>query len=131
MEKIIRIEELNGAKRDGKSYGGYEGFRVITDKQSIEIGVSDARSCCESFGHISTPDDVKEFEGAYLLSISRVDEALKKYECLEYMDEGQAIFINLETSKGTLQLTVYNSHNGYYGHTAYVKSKQLNIEECL
>lgn len=50
--------------------------------------------------------------------------------------EGEAMFINFETSKGTLQFTLYNSHNGYYGHTAKVISKrpgntEIIKEDCL
>jgi hypothetical protein len=41
------------------------------------------------------------------------------------------MFVNLETDKDTLQLTVYNSHNGYYGHSAFIRSNQINKEITL
>jgi hypothetical protein len=34
-------------------------------------------------------------------------------------------FITFETSNGTLQLAVYNEHNGYYGHNCYIKSNLM------
>ena len=45
--------------------------------------------------------------------------------------EGGVMFVNITTSKGVLQFVAYNEHNGYYGHSACVISKQLNHEECL
>jgi len=132
MEKILRIEETNFKTKE-KSWGGYDGFQIITDKQTIQIGISDGQCCCESFGCLITNDDTTEFIGAKLKSIAIVDTALnnKKIEELEYLDSGGAMFVNLETSKGLLQFVAYNGHNGYYGHEAVLVSKQLNHEESL
>ena len=107
--------------------------KQITDQQTIKVGISSGQSCCESYGYLTTNDDLKEFEGTELLSISIVDTALnnKKIEELEYLDAGGAMFVNFETSKGLMQLVAYNGHNGYYGHDAVLVSKQLNHEECL
>ena len=41
MEKILRIEESN-FKINEKSYGGYDGYEIVTDKQTIRIGISDS-----------------------------------------------------------------------------------------
>ena len=48
-----------------------------------------------------------------------------------YSEECSAMFVNFETSNGTFQLTMYNTHNGYYGHSAVLVSKQLNVREIL
>jgi hypothetical protein len=132
MEKILRIEETNFKTKKG-SCGGYDGYQIITDQQTIQIGISDGQACCESFGCIITNDETKEFIGAELLGISITDTALnnKKIEEIEYLDCGDAMFVNLETSEGLLQFVAYNSHNGYYGHDAVLISKQLNYEEFL
>jgi len=132
MEKILRIEETNFKTKKG-SCGGYDGYQIITDQQTIQIGISDSQVCCESFGCIITNDETKEFIGAELLGISITDTALnnKKIEEIEYLDCGDAMFVNLETSEGLLQFVAYNSHNGYYGHDAVLISKQLNYEEFL
>lgn len=132
MEKILRIEETN-FKTNEKGWSSYDGYQIITDQQTIKIGISDGQSCCESFGCIITNDEIKEFIGAELLGISITDTALnnKKIEELEYLDCGGAMFVNLETSEGLLQFVAYNSHNGYYGHEAVLVSKQLNCEEGL
>lgn len=132
MEKILRIEETN-FKTDEKGWSSYDGYQIITDQQTIKIGISDWQSCCENFGCIITNDEIKEFIGSELLGISITDTALnnKKIEELEYLDCGGAMFVNLETSEGLLQFVAYNSHNGYYGHEAVLVSKQLNCEEGL
>ena len=132
MEKILRVEETT-FKTSEKDWSSYEGYQVITDQQTIKVGISSGQTCCESYGYLTTNDDLKEFEGAELLSISIVDTALnnKKIEELEYLDAGGAMFVNFETSNGLMQLVAYNGHNGYYGHDAVLVSKQLNHEECL
>ena len=34
-------------------------------------------------------------------------------------EEIPAEFINIYTTKGLLQITIYNEHNGYYGHYVF------------
>lgn len=132
MEKILRIEETE-FKVDERSWGTFEGFQIITNIQTIKIGISSGQSCCERFGMIITNDNISEFEGSVFKSISIVDEVLenKKIEEIEYLDSGGAMFVNIETNKGLLQFVAYNSHNGYYGHEAVLISKQLNHYESL
>lgn len=132
METIIKIEETT-FKTPERTYGHYEGYQIITDQQTIKIGISDEQCCCERYGYLSTNDDLNDFIGSDLISVSIVDEALnnKKVDELEYLDEGGAMFVNFETNKGVFQLVAYNGHNGYYGHSAVLVSKQLNHEERL
>jgi hypothetical protein len=132
MEKILRIEETV-FKTSKNDWSNYEGFQIITDKQTIQIGISNSQSCCESWGYLITNDSTDEFIDSELLNIVIVDSALndKKIEEIEYLDSGDAMFVNFETSKGLLQIVAYNCHNGYYGHNAVLISKQLNHETCL
>ena len=112
---------------------GYEGYSIITNKQTIEIGISDYQKCCEDAGYMSSEDDFKDFIGAEILSIESVDTAknVKKLEENVYYREACCMFVNINTNKGTFQIVLYNEHNGYYGHSAYVKSTQLNEHACL
>jgi hypothetical protein len=132
MEKILRIEETI-FEPDEKYHSKYAGYQIITDQQTIKIGISEEQCCCESWGYLITNDNIDDFIGSELLNIVRVDTALnnKKIEELECLDEGGAMFINFETTKGLFQIVVYNAHNGYYGHGAVLISKQLNHETCL
>lgn len=123
-EIIISIEEITN-KKEGGHYGGYDGFRIHTTKQIIEIGISNEQSCCEDWGYFFTNDKPKSFYGAELYKIEVVDEILQKEKLVNTYDGG-ITFIDFVTSQGILQFTMYNSHNGYYSHHGYIKSIQLN-----
>lgn len=126
-EKILSITEVNDLKEDTKSWSGMDGYKVVTDKQEIFVLISNDQSCCEDWGYFDTNNDTEDFVGSNLLDLKLVDDCLnvKKMEDLD-MDAGDIIFVNFETDKGTFQLAVYNSHNGYYGHDIEIKSNQLN-----
>lgn len=132
MEKILRIEEASFKTKENDRQT-FVGYQIITDQQTIKVGISDGRCCCEDFGYLITNDEIKDFIGANLISVSIVDRALnnKKIEQLEYLYSGGAMFVNLETSNGILQLVAYNAHTGYYGHDAVLVSKQLNHDELI
>ena len=136
-EQIIRIEEVT-FKRSKDDWQEFDGYQVITDKQTIKLGISNSQSCCENWGYLMSDDNLKEFEGAELKEITLTDVALKT-EIFKSKDidlEGDwekpnLMFVNFSTDKGLLQFAAYNEHNGYYGHNAIVISEQLNHQEVL
>lgn len=130
-EKILRIEEATFKTKDS-DWTTYEGYQIITDKQTIKLGISNDQSCCEHWGYFMSEDDFSEFIDANLVEVSITDTCLnaKKLEA-EGLYEPDLMFVNLTTDKGLLQFVAYNSHNGYYGHSAVVVSEQLNHEERL
>lgn len=130
-EKIIRIEETI-FKRNKDDWNQFDGFQIITDKQTIKLGISNSQECCEKWGYFMTNDDLEEFEGAILQDISITNTSLnnKKLEERE-LYEPDLMFVNLKTNIGILQFTAYNEHSGYYGHDAIVISEQLNHEDIL
>jgi hypothetical protein len=126
MEKILKIKETD--------FDNFTGFQILTNLQTISIGISNEQQCCENFGCIITNDEIDEFLNSELIEISITDTVLnnKKIKELEYLKyEGEAMFINLETSKGLLQFVAYNEHNGYYGHDAILISNQFCYETCI
>ena len=125
MEKILFISET--------TFGDMDGWIVTTDQQEIKIGIDNGQSCCEDWGYFSSEDNLEDYVGANLLSINLVDSALNvsKLEDLAYVDKESCVFVNIETSVGTFQLTVYNEHNGYYSHRVIVDSRQLEEEFWL
>lgn len=133
-EKIIRIEE-GEFKKSKDDYHTYSGYLVITDKQTIKLGIDLNQDCCENPGFFWSNDNVQDFIGARISSIEIVDTELNKERFdkeFEYgFSEGGIMFVNINTSKGILQFTAYNQQNGYYGHEAVVLSEQLNKEEYL
>jgi len=133
MEKILRITE-DRFKLSSNDYQSYEGFQIVTDKQTIKLGISDSQCCCEQSGYFMSEDNLWDFINAELLSIEIVDAELgaKIKNIFEHgLDSGDVMFVNINTSKGLLQFTAYNYHNGYYGHDAVVVSEQLHISTTL
>lgn len=118
-EVIISIKEVEDFSHDGDVY---DGWVIQTTRQKILLLVTNSQSCCESWGCITSDDNVSQFEGTELRGVSVVDTALntKVVEDL-FLDEGGVSFINIETNIGVLQLAVYNAHNGYYGHQVHIE----------
>lgn len=138
MEKILSIEEVKNHPILQKGYNNsytinYDGYLIKTDAQEISILISNEQSCCESWGYAVSEDDLGSFIGSDLLDVKLINKGLneKMLRHGESLDEGSIMFVNLETSKGTLQFAVYNGHNGYYGHDAIVNSIQVRKEVGL
>lgn len=134
MEQILKIEDY----QEGERWDSASGYVITTNKQVIKLLIDDVQQCCENFGYFMSEDDFSDFIGAELLDI-KVTETELKEGLLEKHDldindrwfEGGVMFVDLVTSKGTLQFVAYNEHNGYYGHEAKVISEQLKHEEYL
>lgn len=130
-EKILRIEEASWPRPEYK-WSNYEGYFIITDQQTIKLGIDNGQSCCERWGYFMSQDNFDEFIGAEVLSIELADAALNVSKMKEIdMYEGGCMFVNINTSKGLLQFTAYNEHNGYYSHEAVVVSRQLTETDSL
>lgn len=131
MEKILRIEEAT-FKKEGSKYPTFEGYQIVTDKQTIKIGIENGQSCCEDWGYFMTEDDLTDFENAELISIDVVDTALRVEKLKELnVESADTMFVNFNTTKGLLQFVAYNDHNGYYGHDAIIISQQVTNEVVL
>ena len=130
-ETILSIDHFEDTDNDG--------IKITTTQQEIVLGISNHQQCCENPGYFLTEDDVSEFIGAGVLDVSITDGDLKHHTLMANRDfghdgyydgdeefAGSVMFVNIETTSGTLQFVAYNSHNGYYGHDAIVSSKQLN-----
>lgn len=132
METILRIEDTQFSHGNGWA-SHYEGFQIVTDKQTIKLGISTGQSCCERTGYFMSEDNLKDFEGSDLVKVEISDTQLKPCEEFDVKDmyEGGVMFVNIHTSNGLLQFVAYNEHNGYYGHDAIVVSEQLMHTETL
>lgn len=139
-DRIREIKEYRG--RSG-SYGGVEaGFEIVTYERTIRLVIDDESSCCESWGYFLTEDDTSKFLGATILSIELTDtnrsnrvfgsyvrpEDREESKTYESLDEGDVMFVDIKTDRGTLQFVAYNAHNGYYGHEARVLSIPHNAD---
>ncbi|PFF32290.1 hypothetical protein CN335_22850 [Bacillus thuringiensis] len=134
MEEILKIEE----HKEKVQWSSMSGYAITTNEQVIKLLIDDEQSCCENFGYFMSEDDFNDFIGAELIDVKITDMELKE-GLLEKHDldieseyfEGDVMFVDIVTSKGTLQFVAYNEHNGYYGHEAKVISKQINHDEVL
>ena len=121
-ETILKIEELEDNNRDG--------FVVKTTDQEIILYISNERNCCEEWGYFITNDEIDSFIGAEILDVNIVNECLEVSKAPKIY-EGGIMYVNIETSEGTLQFTAYNEHSGYYSHSAAVVSTQLRHDDYL
>lgn len=122
-ETIEKIEEVVTYEN--------EGYLIETDKAkyTVYVGGEKEGQCCESWGYMSTDDNLDEYIGAELLSIEEVDDDYATKQIRErdgkYIDEGgDTCFVRVNTSKGMFTLAVYNAHNGYYGHSIGFERKE-------
>lgn len=100
-------------------------YKYVDDYHEDEeyvFEISDERDCCEIWGSFLSEDDLSRYIGAELLDIYFTDTSLNT----EYVqkiasyktrsDYHNVQFVNFKTNRGVFQFTVYNCHNGYYGH---------------
>ena len=114
--KLLSVKETT-FKYDRYNYEGV--IITLEDGTEIKIGIDDDQQCCEKTGFLSSNDDYSDFIGAEFLTVLTVDTN-NLVSKLKDIYESDVAFINVETSKGTLQFAVYNEHNGYYGHDVIV-----------
>jgi hypothetical protein len=131
FEKILSIEEVFDVKVYGDGYTTFDGFYIKTTEQTVKLLIEQSETSeldCET-GYFLSHENLEEFVGSDLYKIRVTGTQLVEKE-LPVMAEA-ALFVNIETSKGTLQFTAYNDHNGHYGHDAYVFSDCLTHKEKL
>jgi len=125
-------------------YSAYDGYKVTTDQHTYLVLIDNGQSCCESWGYMSSDDDLARFIGANLLAAEATDTALNKKRLVEEVgggwrtpeepdfDGGGVQFVDFKTDRGTFQLAVYNAHNGYYGHgILFARDNEIVIDETL
>ena len=120
-------------------FGGHQemdGYQVVTDKTKYMVLIDNGQSCCESWGYLANEDDLSVFIGATLKSVELTDTVLNKTQVERsdnyYGDGGGIQFVDFVTDKGVFQLSVYNSHNGYYGHGILVaKDNEIVLNDTI
>lgn len=112
-----------------------DGYKVVTDHQTIQVLIDNEESCCETWGYLASEDDLTPYIGAELREIRLTDTALNTERVIAsdyYEDEGGIQFVDFVTDRGTFQLAVYNGHNGYYGHGILVAlGDEILLNETL
>ena len=144
-EKILEIREVEEYDYEDNQNellsGIYDGYIIKTDRQEIFLFIESYNfgGCCETFGYITSEDNIQDLVGTTLHGISTTDTAYKTKKGLEEIIKGHAghsgventIFINLDTRKGDLQFVAYNIHNGCYGHDVLIRSRKFVLKEQI
>jgi len=141
-EKIISITEVFSGTIPKQLYyysEDFKGFEIITKKQTLILMIDKETTCYENPGYFFCNDNYMSFIGAELISLSITDTSLneaimiKNNNSLSDLDtfKGKVMFVNIETSRGTLQFVAYNEHNGDYGKDAIISVNTLYSLEVL
>ena len=113
-------------------YARMEGYKVVTDAHTVWVLIDSEQSCCESFGYLSSEDDLAHYVGETLVEIHLTDMALNSRIVEGSGYEPNIQFVSFGTNRGTFQLAVYNSHNGYYGHPVLIaKDGEIVLRDIL
>jgi len=129
--KITNIQEIDTTIKILNHTSRASGYIVNVGDYFVKMLIEDESQCCENWGYICSEDNIDEFIGAELLNINFTDgeyntKTLEEFRKLGFnINSGEqafGVFITFETSKGQLQFTLYNDHNGYYGHNVLIES---------
>lgn len=125
-EKIISIEEISGkfaVHRNGV-FEECDGYAVTTESHTYSIIIENGQNCCENWGYFSAGGEFSDFIGKKLVKLRiQSTESAESFRELDRMEieSSSAEFVDFIVDDGmVLQFTVYNEHNGYYGHDIYV-----------
>lgn len=116
-------------------YLQYDGYEVKTNLHSYKILIDNGQCCCEDWGYFASNDEnFERFIGKQLTGVYLTDTALNTTQVEDlYLDQGDVQFVDFCFADGDkLQLAVYNSHNGYYGHPIFVlKDENILKQDTL
>jgi hypothetical protein len=134
--KVCEVKDVEFGSREPHLNGDkilFDGYDVVTTKQTIRLLICADQDCCESWGYFWCNDNPQEFVGAEVSGVTVTDTALNttKLADVSDLDAGGVMFVNIDTDRGVLQFVAYNAQNGYYGHQAIVESVQLKHETVL
>lgn len=115
LEIIQKIEEVNNYSTPGDDW---EGYIITTSQRTLRFLIDQDQQCCESWGHLCSPDDLDSYIGSWLLKIECTTDALetRSIDKLKLQEEADLKFVSFTTDRGVFQLCAYTDHNGYYGH---------------
>ena len=141
LGKIIRINDVNSIMDTHHIkyiQADMEGYIIETDICTFKVLIDNYAQCCEDFGHVSSEDDLDYYINSELLKVSITDTALNKKILTKTGNEDdlnnytEIQFVDFVTNRGTFQLAVYNSSNGYYGHgIKIIKDDEILLDSGL
>ena len=105
------------------------GYKVVMSDPSknITCKISHEQECCEQYGaHVDAP--LESFVGATYVSVTTEEQVGRVHED---MDMSVRVIVCLHTDRGTITMTLYNEHNGYYCHDFYIETEHGILQKYL
>ena len=120
----------------------------FVDENNVVLGFDSHQECCEHFGYYISKTPSKSDQTPYEkeMNVERDSERLSNYRFdpdyflkIENKDEygsseGGSMAFKLinQNDKTELYLTIYNIHNGYYGHGfSFMKDGEIVTQGCI
>ena len=128
MATITAVDEcVFPTADDAGFYDDYIGVRLVAGDATVQVAISDHRSCCEKYGIniyiegvLSSIDTLREtLVGCTLTSVAWDDT----YEPTDLFHESYGMHtapVRIVASGHVVHIVPWNEHNGYYSHTARV-----------
>lgn len=93
----------------------------FVDDNNVFVGFDNDQCCCENFGYIiskklPTSTSQNELNDSELEGYNFNTKFFKENVLTDNMDCGGSVTFKLTKNRKSLYLTLYNCHNGYYGH---------------
>ena len=134
-ESLGVIHDISEIREDGK-----DGYVVrMSHHHTIKILIANRQECCETWGYMSSEDNLDSYVGAELQEIRLTDTALNQavIDSLFPCPEGLGIhlgiqFVDFVTDQGTFQLAVYNYRDGSYSHDIrIIQDDEVLLDDTL
>ena len=111
---IESVEEMDDEHR-------WLGYKVVMSdpRKNVTCKISNDRLCCEQYGaHVDVP--LVTFVGAQYLSVATEEHPTER---AHGEDCGARFIVRIHTDRGTITMTLYNEHNGYYTHEFFIETE--------
>ncbi|HUT57570.1 MAG TPA: hypothetical protein VNA25_06935 [Phycisphaerae bacterium] len=91
----------------------------FVDANNVLVGFDNTQDCCEDFGYLFTPELPTDTD-AGVVDFDPSGWVFDRAFCEPVnglgLDKGEAVAFKLTKGEDVMYLTLFNAHNGYYGH---------------
>ncbi len=112
-----------------------DGYGVQLATHTIKILITNEQYCCETWGYMSSEDDLQNYVGSELREIRLTDSALNQSVIdsrFSYQEGLRIQFVDFVTNQGVFQLAVYNLDGGYYSHDIrIIQDEEVLLDDYL
>lgn len=110
---ITNVEHI----KDGLCWEGYK-ITMSDPIKNIVCKISSRSQCCETFGVYCNKSNIKELIGQQYQSVSITYPVFDDNDFSELK-----LVLSIITNVETVEIELFNYHNGYYQHDYYIKTE--------